>query len=232
MAANDLEDRLGEIFERIRQDRPEDFFQQIGLSEIEEANELKSRLDRLQSSFNGFGPDYDKSVWVELLDDMKSFENLVSTFQILHFFYGYMARSALNAQEVIDCIIYANAGLELSKKEGDAEGISSCMTILCDLAVTVGCFTQAAEIFKASHPHETEYSKRIYRILVDKSSKEESKDEYGFFTDERPDSFKFVVGENTQEESTIRLLMSRMGVSRSTAKEYLKYYQKADKQSI
>lgn len=190
--------------------------------EIDEANDLKSRLDELEINFEGFDSSkYDREVWQALLDDMQMFENTVSNFSILLFFYGYLSRAALNAMRFKEAILYSNAGLELCKTHQDMEGVQSYTQKLCDIATAIGCFDQAVEFFKISNPSSTPEDNSTLQMLVYMSENSEKKD-ITLRTDIRPESFKYFDTEHERKEQAIRALMKVMNVSRSVSMKYYK----------
>jgi len=193
-------------------------------AEIEEANALKEQLDVLADDFQGFDDSYDKEPWIALLGAMKKFEDRVANFSILIFFYGYMARTALNATEIVDACVYAAAGLELCKKHDDLEGVRSHIQILCDIATTMDAYRQAVKFYQLAWPEATAENDDTLKMLTDLAETNEDPG-LNFLTDKRPSSFKYFDPELGGEEYTIRVVMRAMGIGRQAA---LKYKRTAD----
>lgn len=184
--------------------------------DLVEAKVLIAELNDLLSGFRGFdSPGYDKSIYEELLERFESFERTVSSLDYMVFFYNYIGRTALNAQDFKKATIYALAGVEVCEKKDDLEGISAAKMLLCDIALSVGSTFWAAHFYKQakqsmSVPFEIEKDEGADNIVKKL-----------FSLKRRPSSYKFMLDPNLmQNEYLIRLRMKAMHVSRTTAKRY------------
>ena len=188
--------------------------------ETDEAVELRDRLYALMDTFEGFDDvSYQRKTWSDLLEDMKLFEKTVCNFEILIFFYGYMARTALNAEDAKTAICYAKAGESICRALNDEEGIRTNQQILCDIAASVYDFKIAKYYFCLANPSATPETDESLEILTE-IAKSSQKPTTSMALKKQPPSFKFVNTELGPEEKSIRTCMKLLCVSRAEAKRY------------
>ena len=188
--------------------------------DLVEAKALVEELNDLLSEFRGFdSPGYDRSIYERLLERFESFERSVNSLEYMVFFYSYIGRSALNAQNIKKATMYALASVEVCEMKNDLEGISSSRMLLCDIALSVGSTVWAAHFYKLAKatmtiPFEIEKDEHTDSVFKKLSSLKR-----------RPSSYRFMFDpELMQREYVIRLRMKAMHVSRTTAERYAKLY--------
>lgn len=177
---------------------------------------LKQRYDALIDTFRGFGaPNYNQRDYCELLADMEAFEERVMHVDVMHYFYGYMGRIALNCQDFDKAMIYALAGYELCSERDDEQGVWSVKMLLCDIALCVGSSRYAAIYYlDCNAGSRTPFP-------VHESMEDDDKFKKMLLMKKRPKSFSALQStDSVNEEGAIRLIMAQMKVSRRTAKKY------------
>jgi hypothetical protein len=150
---------------------------------------------------------------------MVAFEKEVANFEIMNFFYGYVARTALNAQLFKDSYSYALAGVETCKINKDEEGVRANQQILCDIAAATSNFKIASDYYLLANPGSK--NSDDLRFLINLSEKVESTP-INFKTNKKPPSFKYCSSDLGRDERALRYLMKTMGISKNEAKKYAK----------
>ncbi|KZX57960.1 hypothetical protein A3709_20325 [Halioglobus sp. HI00S01] len=190
-------------------------------AEIAQGKELNESLDSLLVRFRGFSaPGYSQDQWLALLDKMKEFESQLVNFPILHFMYGYMARTALNAQLFDEAVMYANGGLKLALASDDAEGVRSMNAIRCDICCATDKWDLAAALYEEMHPGTTESSDRTYAMLCRNARAIDGPSD-ALCEKATPKSLRFVDTLEGKKEASIRLIMKSLHIKRAAAKKYV-----------
>ena len=190
--------------------------------EIEEGRQLDMRVDKLCADFRGFeDPKYDVSEWIELLSALKDFEKSVCSFEFYVFFYGHIARAALNTQRMQEAVQYAKAYLEINKLNNDCEGISAAYRLLCDIALANDQYSKAIEYYRLCNPAATENTDPTLSFLLKHCASKPSSTKDIFKSTKRPNSLKFYRTEEGKEEALIRFIMKAMHAGRNEAKSYI-----------
>ncbi len=192
--------------------------------EIHEANALQERLLVLQANFDGWGESYNQVLWVELFNDMKSFEKILCNFEILTFLYGYMATTALYAMMYKDALIYAGAGESICVSIEDNEGVRYNQLILCDIAATVRDYKKAVHYYKLVHPAAS----RETNAKLEDLTKQAAKTHEPLISMEPkalPSSYKYINTDIGTKERGIRVQMKGLHIGRAEAKRNIQGYQ-------
>jgi len=161
-----------------------------------------------------------------MLSKLMIFESNIIHFEILNFLYTTIARTALNSIDFPTCMAYAQAGIELNKKEDDIEGITSNAMVIVDLACVLGAFESVSLLYDLYPEAEQD---DIAEFVKNTPSKNDELFEKLFNSSQRPNSLGICLDNNKKaEERAIRIVMSQMGISR---KEALKYKKTAEEMS-
>ena len=109
--------------------------------ELEQHKAFKKELDQLMEGFSE--DDCNVDVWMDLLVRMIDFEESLKTVAIRPFFYGYIARAALNAKKYAIAVAYAKGAIILNSIIKDELGIHVGKRVLRDLATCLGDYRSA-----------------------------------------------------------------------------------------
>lgn len=192
--------------------------------EVEAGNNLRDRAHVAFDEMFSQGKDREESIkeHLELLGELKSFEDELSTFAIMNFLYAIVARCALNSLKFDDAVMYAQAGIEANKKHNDQEGVKVNAEVLLDTACFAGGFIEAQSILK-NYPELVRPG--LIELIDEQASKRGVNDDFKKLLNlsKRPSSLKFVLDETlARDESILRSLMKVMGISRKEALSYKK----------
>lgn len=193
------------------------FLKSAQLHQIRQGKFLHEKVQKQLLSFRGFNHrSYDATEYIDLLQKLENFEKTTYILEALSFFYGPIARVALNAGQIEKAVMYAVAGIEVCEHNKDTEGVTSNQSILCDIALSIGSSVHAMTLFKVAHPHiqppfqavESPEEDAIFARLL-KSSK-------------RPKTHAFMFDHKLMvRENAIRFIMTQMGISRQRAINYV-----------
>lgn len=195
---------------------------QIFEEEVAEGKALRDKADVLFNEMFAEGADHEKSKkeHLNLLNELKEFEDTLLNFPILNFLYATIARVALNSFKFDVAIQYAKAGIEVNQSVNDTEGVNANAAVLRDAACLSFAIKEAVKLTEQypdmASPEEKEALQNI---------KHKSKNDAAFSkllaTKKRPKSLEYCLDEKLGvEEFALRSLMRQMGISRTTALKY------------
>ncbi|MCY9870436.1 hypothetical protein [Vibrio barjaei] len=196
------------------------FIQENILNEqVEKGQKLSNRFFNICTEFRGFDdPSFDLNENTNLLNDLLNFEREVGSLDFLYVFYGYIGRMHLQTGNPEKAVAYAQASLELCKKERDTDGIKAARNLLCDIAIANDAALIGVKYFKEANPELTEEAAYFSKLPNHNSAKVQK----WFDRKTRPSTYKFFSSQkDKQQEEAIRLLMIAQGYSRATASKYL-----------
>lgn len=187
--------------------------------QITEGKLLSDRFFSLIASFRGFNdPNFDLQENQNLLTDLLEFEKNICSLEFLYMFYGYIGRMYLQNGDMEKAVMYGQAGLELSIKIDDQEGVVASYNLLCDCSIASDAALIAVEYFKKAQPNsidQIEFLKTMPNHNAEKVSKVLARKT-------RPSTYKHFNSEDAQhKEESIRFLMVAQGYSRATASKYI-----------
>lgn len=193
------------------------FFNSAQRHQISQGKTLLEEVQTKLLSFRGFKhPSYDATEYMSLLQKLENFEKTNCVLEALSFFYGPIARVALNAGQIEKAVMYAVAGIEVCEHNKDSEGITTNQSILCDIALTIGSSVHAMPLFKVAHPQIRPPFQAV------KSPKEDAIFARLLQSSKRPKTHAFMFDQELiKRENAIRFIMTQMGISRKTAMSYV-----------
>lgn len=177
--------------------------------EIERFLPIDQKFKSMVDSFRGLEhPSYNKDEWSGLLEASLAFEKDVVFLEQLNFLYPKIARMFLNIEKIPQALKYANAGLELCRRNKDLSGVSTSFLVICDAAVCNSNFKAALEILDIAQK-ETGETYSNYPLVQSLTEIDESdKTASDYFVETRPSSFRYVRTEEAQqEEAAIRFFL-------------------------
>lgn len=195
-----------------------DLVKAIQLEDSDIAAELEEEVNKVTLQFRGFHhPEYDSSLYKELLKKLEAFEDSVVTLAYMEFFYGYIGRIALNAGETEKAIQYALAGVEICEIKQRKDGVSVNKMLLCDIALSLGSAVHAERFYNDAGLYE----KVPFKVLA--SPENDELVTKLLRVKKRPKTYRFLRDANALvKECKVRLIMKNMRVSRQAALRYFK----------